>query len=108
MIPTISLTDFIALYPEGVTLIDVREPDEYAEAHVPGAILKPLSELHRHLPEIPRDDTVYVICRSGRRSQAGAEEMIAVGVNAISVDDGTLGWIRAGQEVVTGNSPTGD
>lgn len=106
MIPTISLSDFIALYPAGVTLIDVREPDEYVEAHVPGAILTPLSELHRHLPEIPRDDTVYVICRSGRRSQTGAEAMIAVGINAVSVDDGTLGWIHAGQQVVTGTSPT--
>ncbi len=104
MVPTISLNEFIELYADDVTLIDVREPHEYVEAHVPGAILAPLSELPRHLPTIPHQGTVYVICRSGRRSLSGAEAMAAHGITAVSVDDGTMGWINAGQEVVTGTA----
>ena len=104
MIPTIPLNDFIKLYDDDVTLIDVRETDEYTEAHVPGAVLAPLSELNRHLAAIPHEGTVYVICRSGRRSLTGAERMMAEGITAVSVDDGTVGWIDAGQEVVTGTS----
>lgn len=105
MTPTIPLDEFIRLYTDDVTLVDVREADEYAEAHVPGAVLAPLSELQRHLAGIPHEGTVYVICRSGRRSLTGAERMAADGITAVSVDDGTMGWIEAGQAVVTGTSP---
>lgn len=104
MVPTIPINEFITLYNDDVTLIDVREPHEYVEAHVPGAVLAPLSELHRHLTNIPHEGTVYVICRSGHRSMTAAERMAADGITAISVDDGTLGWMDAGQEVARGTS----
>ena len=85
----------------GAFLLDVREPAEYAEAHVPGAVLIPLGEVAARVSELP--DDVWVICRSGRRSITGAEAVIASGRTARSVAGGTLAWIDAGLPTVTGS-----
>ena len=53
-------------------LLDVRQPEEYTEAHIPGAKLVPLPELEERLDEIPEDRDLVFYCRSGKRSQAGA------------------------------------
>ena len=54
--------------PDGGWLLDVREPYEWAAGHVPTATHIPLAQLNHRADEIPKDDTVYVICRSGMRS----------------------------------------
>ncbi|MDO4784542.1 MAG: rhodanese-like domain-containing protein [Propionibacteriaceae bacterium] len=100
MTATISLAEFISRYHDGAMLIDVREPDEYAAGHVPGAILAPMSSIEDHLADIPRGEDVFVICHSGRRSLATVSLMRCHGIRAISVDEGTAGWIAAGQTVV--------
>lgn len=100
MTATISLADFISRYHDGAMLIDVREPDEYAAGHVPGAILAPMSSIDDHLAAIPRGEDVFVICQAGRRSLAMTDLMRRHGIRAISVDEGTSGWIAAGQTVV--------
>jgi rhodanese-related sulfurtransferase len=53
-------------------LLDVREPWEYREGHVPGAQLIPLAELERRVNEVPRDRPILAICHSGQRSLAAA------------------------------------
>lgn len=83
--------------PGGAQLIDVRETDEFAEVHAVGAINVPLSELVSRVDEIDDDQDVYVICRSGGRSQKAAEFLIDKGLeNIINVEGGTLAWIDAG------------
>lgn len=89
-------------YASGATVVDVREPHEYVQGHVPGAILIPLGDLPGRANELPRREPVYVICASGRRSQTGASILEAAGVDAISVAGGTDGWIADGREYVTG------
>lgn len=54
-------------------LIDVRQPREYEEAHIPGAILIPLNELPRRIEEIDRERETIVYCRSGVRSMAACQ-----------------------------------
>lgn len=105
MAQRISMEDFIPLHADGTTVVDVREADEYVEGHVPGATFAPMSRIAQHLADIPRDRDVYVICRSGGRSLAMADLMTAQGIRAISVDDGTLGWVNRGLEVTTGQEP---
>lgn len=51
-------------------LIDVRQPDEYDEAHIPGAVLMPLDELENNLSSLPENRDILFYCRSGARSQA--------------------------------------
>ncbi|MBV6507303.1 MAG: Sulfurtransferase [Acidimicrobiales bacterium] len=84
------------------TVIDVRNPDEYVEAHVPGVTLIPLSELADRIAEVPTDRRVYVICRSGLRSETAARYMIEHGIDATNVAGGMLAWIDAGKAVEAG------
>ncbi len=83
-------------------MFDVRQPDEYVEARVPGVTLVPLAEVPDRLHEFPTDDTVYVICRSGGRSARAVQFLRANGVDAVNVAGGTLGWIEADKPVDTG------
>ena len=87
---------------EETALIDVREPVEYVEAHVPGAVLIPMGQLHARLEEVPRDRTVYVICRSGNRSGAVGPLLDAHGFDSVNVLGGTAAWVRAGHRYNTG------
>jgi rhodanese-related sulfurtransferase len=87
---------------EETALIDVREPAEFFEAHVPGAVLIPMGQLPSRLEELPRDRTVYVICRSGNRSGAMGPLLDAHGFDSVNVVGGTLAWVRAGHHYDTG------
>ncbi|NUT33421.1 MAG: rhodanese-like domain-containing protein [Hamadaea sp.] len=96
---------FAAAHAAGAVVIDVREPGEYAAGHVPGARLMPLGRLSRHLPDLPRDQRIYVICASGNRSLAAADFLARAGLDAVSVAGGTGAWQRAGRPVVLGTRP---
>lgn len=83
-----------------MVVLDVREPYEFAEGHVPGAILLPLSSLEQRIDEVPEGDPIYVICRSGNRSQEASEILVENGVkNVVNVDGGMLAWQAAGYPV---------
>lgn len=102
------MKDFIDRYAEGVQVIDVREASEYVEGHVPGAVFTPMSRIAQYLPQIPRDEHVYVICRSGNRSRTVADFLTAQGFDVTSVSGGTDAWMISRQPVVTGETPSGD
>ena len=95
---------FTELDEGGVTLIDVREPDEYAHARVPGARLVPLTQIPEQLGAIPADQPIDIICRSGGRSQRAAQFLIGQGYLPRNVVGGTDAWIDAGYRVETGPS----
>lgn len=88
----------------GAPLVDVRESDEYAEGHVPGAQLMPLGIVPVRAHELPRGEPVYVICASGGRSAQAAELLTEAGVDARSVAGGTNAWVRSGRPVETGTT----
>ena len=78
-------------------LLDVREPWEYQEGHVPGAQLIPLGELEQRVNEVPRDRPILAICHSGQRSLAAAGYLQQLGYTSVSnVDGGTAAWIERG------------
>jgi rhodanese-related sulfurtransferase len=87
---------------QGATVVDVRELDEYVEAHVPGVQLIPLSEFQQRWQEIPSDGPVYVICAAGVRSMKAATALRQSGVEAINVAGGTNAWKNEGRPVETG------
>jgi rhodanese-related sulfurtransferase len=97
----IDLDSFAAAHAAGGFVIDVREPDEYVDGHVPGARLMPLSRLGA-LADVPGGQRVYVICASGNRSKAGAGLLVQRGIEAYSVAGGTGGWAATGRPIVTG------
>lgn len=101
----ISVQELITRHGEGAYVLDVREPHEYAEGHVPGAVLIPMAELPTRLSDIPDGQPIYVICRSGGRSLTSTRQLRDAGHEAYSVAGGTLGWIDAGQPTVAGMNP---
>jgi rhodanese-related sulfurtransferase len=89
-----------------VALIDVRQPDEYLDGHVPGAMLVPLNDLPDRLADLPPERPLYVICRTGARSSAAVEFLKEMQVDAINVAGGTKAWVDAGNDIVVGPDPT--
>jgi rhodanese-related sulfurtransferase len=104
-VPEIDVAELAKLRAEGAPLIDVREPDEYETAHVPGATLIPLATVPDNLDRVPSDEPVYVICAKGGRSLRAAEFYRANGIEAVNVAGGTTAWVDAGEPVSTGVEP---
>ncbi len=67
----ITVQDAYQKYQEGVFILDVREPSEWDEFHIPNTTLIPLGELPDRLDEVPQGQPIIVVCRSGNRSQSG-------------------------------------
>jgi rhodanese-related sulfurtransferase len=82
--------------PAGAYLLDVREHEEWDAGHVPGAVHIPLGELGARYTELDRDLPLYVICRSGYRSDHAAQALAGAGWDASNVADGMMGWQAAG------------
>jgi rhodanese-related sulfurtransferase len=83
----------------GATVVDVREPREYAAGHVPGAVNIPMGRLTGRLGEIDRSAPVYVVCATGNRSSAMTDVLIAAGFDAYNVAGGTAAWARSGRPI---------
>ncbi len=90
----------------GALTVDVRQPDEYVAGHVPGAVLVPLNDVPARIGEFPTGQVVPVICRSGARSLAACEYLVANGIDAVNVIGGTLAWVESGRGVVRGDRPS--
>jgi rhodanese-related sulfurtransferase len=102
-IPEIDVAELARLRTEGeIVLVDVRQPDEHAEARVPGTVLIPLGEVAERFEEVPNEGTVYVICARGARSMKAAEFLAGQGYDPVNVAGGTLAWIDAGHETESG------
>jgi molybdopterin-guanine dinucleotide biosynthesis protein A/rhodanese-related sulfurtransferase len=104
-IPEIDVAALAEKLDGGSRLFDVRQPDEYVEAHVPGAVLIPLAEVPDRVDDFAGDDTVYVICRSGARSARAVEYLRANDVDAVNVIGGTMAWMESGAETARGDQP---
>ena len=79
---------------ERFMIIDVRNPDEYAEKHIPGAINIPLDELESRSIELSRGAMIITVCgKGGGRSAQAAERLQQIGfTNAAFLCGGTFGW----------------
>ena len=101
-IPEVDVHEAVRRQGEGMLLFDVREPDEYTEVHATGARLLPLSDLTNRADEVPRDQPILVICRSGARSANATRWLNERGADAINVAGGTNAWVEAGLPTSTG------
>ena len=101
-VPEVDVNELAALRDAGAPLIDVRQPDEYEEFHVPGAQLIPLDQLVERMDEVPAVDRVYVICKTGGRSAKAVELLNGNGYDTVNVAGGSLAWVEAGHPVATG------
>jgi len=84
---------------EGAVLVDVREQNEYDEAHIPGSVLLPLSQLAERFEELPKDKPLVMQCRSGARSGRAAEFLLQNGYSdVVNMAGGIMAWTEAGNE----------
>jgi rhodanese-related sulfurtransferase len=90
------------MYEEGTFLLDVRTPEEWNEYHAPNTTLIPLNELASRVDELPKDQPIVVVCRSGNRSQAGRDILLQAGFNATSMSGGLSEWRDSGYPIVSG------
>ncbi|HET8998493.1 MAG TPA: molybdopterin-synthase adenylyltransferase MoeB [bacterium] len=80
----------------GVQLVDVREPWEYDEAHIPGCRLIPLGDVPVRHGEIDRETPVVVYCKSGGRSAKAVTFLREQGyAKALNLSGGILAWMNA-------------
>jgi len=106
-VPEIDVDELAQRLSAGAFLLDVRQPEEYTEAHVSGAHLVPLDEVPARAGDLPTGEEILVICRSGARSHRAAEYLIHQhDLQAVNVAGGTLAWIDSGRDIVVGTEPT--
>jgi rhodanese-related sulfurtransferase len=93
--------------PEGAFLLDVREDDEWADGHAPGATHIPLGQLQARVAAVPRDRQVVAMCKGGGRSARATVFLREQGIDAHNYDGGMHAWAAAGgpMESTTGAPP---
>jgi rhodanese-related sulfurtransferase len=88
----VQITEIRRLVEQGAFIVDVREQDEWDEGHIKTAHHIPLSELRERLDEIPKDQPVYLHCRSGQRSYNAVLALQHMGYdNVYNVSGGFIG-----------------
>ena len=102
-IPQIEVREAAALLAEGGALaLDVREPFEWDDAHIEGALHIPLGELGERLAELPPGRRVICVCHSGARSASVTGPLRERGFDAVNLRGGILAWHGAGLPLVLG------
>jgi len=93
--------DELRARPSNAAVVDVREPEEFVNGHVPGAVNLPQADLATRLNEVPRDRPVFVICQGGLRSLRAAQFLSQCGIlDVASIKGGTEAWRAAGGELI--------
>jgi rhodanese-related sulfurtransferase len=89
----------LAARADAPLVLDVRTPAEFAEGHVPGAVLIPHDQLASRLAEIGRDRWVLVYCRSGKRASQAEKVLADAGIEVRQIDGSWLRWQAEGRPV---------
>jgi rhodanese-related sulfurtransferase len=99
----ISVEEAIAKRDAGAFILDVRQPEEWNEFHVPDSTLIPLGELTSHVNKLPKDQEIVIVCRSGNRSAQGRDILLDAGFTQVtSMAGGLTQWKAAGYPTVSG------
>jgi rhodanese-related sulfurtransferase len=99
-VPTIAVRDLQTLVKKKTyfLLVDVRQPEEFNQGHIEGAVLMPLTNLPNSYRQIPRGIKLVVYCRSGHRSAQAVSFLRAQGyAKAVSLSGGYTAWLGAQQ-----------
>ena len=78
-----------------VVILDVRKADEFAAGHIKGAILIDQFQsdfVEQAKAKLPKEKTIAIYCRSGRRSKSAAEQAVKQGFKVVELDGGVLSW----------------
>jgi rhodanese-related sulfurtransferase len=100
----VPVREALRLTHEGVPVLDVREPFEFAAGHVPGAVNLPLGGLAATHQQLDGRRPVLVVCASGNRSSYAVRYLRQLGYEAINVAGGMFAWGAEGLPTQTAAS----
>lgn len=80
-------------------ILDVRNPQEYADAHIPGAINIPMSKLKKKMDVLPNDQAIVCVCRNGLQGREAAFFLQQNGYKVANILGGMQQWKRAGESI---------
>jgi rhodanese-related sulfurtransferase len=101
-LPTVAISGVPDPLPDGLHVLDVREPVEWQHGHIEGAQHIPLMDLPARLDEVPEQQTL-VVCKVGGRSAQAVTYLNAQGRDAVNLDGGMIDWADAGRPMVSEN-----
>lgn len=108
-IPTVTIDAVPDPLPAGLTVLDVREDDEWAAGHIEGAVHIPLMDLPARVGELSALEPAQtlVVCKVGGRSAQATAYLAQQGLEVVNLDGGMLDWQAAGRAMVsdTGAAP---
>jgi rhodanese-related sulfurtransferase len=89
---------------EKALIIDVRTPAEFKQERIEQAVNKPLDSIEKWVNELPKDKTIYFVCRSGSRSGIAQRITAQRGyTDAYNMAGGMIAWRREGLPVMSGD-----
>jgi rhodanese-related sulfurtransferase len=99
-VPEIDIEEADRRQQAGAQLVDVREKQEWDEAHIPNTVHIPLGDLGRRAGELDTSRPVVALCRSGNRSKTAVQVLQRAGfAESASMAGGIVAWARAGKPV---------
>jgi rhodanese-related sulfurtransferase len=100
-VPAVTPEEATALIDDGALLVDIREQNEWDEARIPGAVLKPMSIINDWWQDLPRDQTVILQCRTGSRSAQATHALVTQAGfdNVFNLTGGIIAWTKQGLAV---------
>ncbi len=99
-VPTIEVAQVPDPIPDGVTVLDVREPIEWHHGRIPGALHIPLTLLPDRIGELPTGQQLLVVCKVGGRSSQATAFLREKGFEAINLAGGMVEWDGDGRAMV--------
>ncbi|HWM79090.1 MAG TPA: rhodanese-like domain-containing protein, partial [Methylomirabilota bacterium] len=109
-VPQITVHDLATMLDERAELVvvDVREPSEWDEGHIAGAINLPMGQAVERMRELPADRPKAVLCAGGLRSSSAISALLRAGMSGwYNVAGGMREWTKAGYPAITGRRKHG-
>jgi rhodanese-related sulfurtransferase len=99
-VPTVEVAQVPDPIPEGLTVLDVREPIEWQHGRIEGAVHVPMAEVPARTGELPAEGQVLVVCKVGGRSAHVTAFLQERGFDAVNLAGGLVEWVAAGRPLV--------
>jgi rhodanese-related sulfurtransferase len=99
-VPTIEVAQVPDPIPDGVTVVDVREPVEWHHGRIDGAVHIPITQLSDRASELPDDQQLLVVCKVGSRSSQATAFLREKGFEAINLAGGMIDWAESGRPMI--------
>jgi rhodanese-related sulfurtransferase len=99
-VPTVEVAQVPDPIPDGVTVVDVREPVEWHYGHIDGAVHIPLTEIPGRIADLPDGQQLLVVCKVGGRSAQATAFLRQKGFEALNLAGGMIDWAEAGRPMV--------